>query len=281
MSLYSTRSGVTNHPETTLLQYLTDFVKRGGIVGLGSSNLFKVEERAAGANLSVDVQIGRAYLKRSANCYGVWSDAVENVTIDSNTSGNPRIDAIVLYNDLVSTPGATGAGSDVPNIIAVKGTPAASPTAPSESVIQAAIGASDPYEILGYVTVADSASSIVDANITDARRRVYIKMSAPIERIDFADPFNIDLGKSIKFEITLTADAEPNEPISMEDGDVFKIDVIQGGSGGYVLNGTWWSSIKWPSGSAPTFSTGVGKIDKFIIEKRGTDYEGAIYSIQV
>lgn len=281
MSLYSTRTGIDNHPETTFLQYLTDFVKKGGIVSLGSDDLFKVEQKAAGANMSVDVGIGRAYLKRAANCYGVWSDAVENVAIGANAAGNPRIDAVVLYNDLVSTPGATGAGTDIPQIIVVAGTPAASPQAPSNSAIEAAIGASDPYEVLAYVTVADSASSITDANITDARRRVYMRSLSPIHPIAFDDPFDIDMDDSNKFEITLTADAEPNEPSNMESGDAFKIDVIQGGAGGFVLNGTWWNSIKWPSGSAPTFSTTPGKIDKFIIEKRGTDYEGAFYSLQV
>lgn len=286
MAFYTKRSGVTNHPETTLLQEFTDLVKRGGVVSLDRDHL-KVTQRSAGANMSVDINkgddnFGSVYLKRSGNCYPAYLDAAHNIAIDSNTSGNPRIDAVVAYADLVATPGSTNQGNDVAKFIVVKGTPAASPVAPSSAAIEAAIGASDPYEVLAHVTVADSASAIADANISDQRRRVYFKSTPPLHEIDFSASFGIDLQNSSQQEITLTANATPTEPTNMDIGEFLILDIIQGGSGSYTMGGSWWTGIKWPGGSAPSLSTTAGLRDTFIIRKTSaTRYEGAVYAIGV
>lgn len=286
MAFYTKRSGVNNHPESTLLQEFTDLVKRGGVVSLTRNHL-KVVQRGAGANMSVDISVGddsfgSVYLKRAGNCYPAYLDAAYNIAIGANASGNPRIDAVVAYADLVATPGATNQGNDVAKFIVVQGTPAASPVAPSDSAIEAAIGASDPYERLANVTVADAASAISDANISDERRRVYLKSTPPLHEIDFTASFAIDLQNSSQQEITLTANATPTEPSNMDVGEFLILDIIQGGSGSYTMGGSWWTGIKWPGGSAPSLSTTIGMRDTFIIRKTSTTrYEGAVYSIGV
>jgi hypothetical protein len=48
---------------------------------------------------------------------------------------------------------------------------------------------------------------------------------------------------------------------SVSVGQVFMIDIVQGGTGNNVV--TWFSTIKWPSGTIPTLTTTTGKTDSF------------------
>jgi len=119
-----------------------------------------VTQRAAGANMSVDVAGGRAIIAGSEATYqgSYWAEnrGVRNVTIAAADATNPRRDLIVAR---VRDSAYSGASNDW-DIIAVTGTPAASPvdpTAPANSIL------------LARVAVAALASSIVNANITSLR----------------------------------------------------------------------------------------------------------------
>lgn len=166
MTMYTLRNGATQHPEDSVLQSITDLVYAGGIVGL--SDLL-VEQQSV-ADMTVKFATGRAYIKgASSNAYPVRNTASVNVTIPANSSGNPRIDAIVVYIDKSVDASTPGDGSGVVASMCVQGTPAGSPVAPDATAIQAAVGASNPYLLLAHVTVASGASSIVTANISDQR----------------------------------------------------------------------------------------------------------------
>jgi hypothetical protein len=94
----------------------------------------------------------------------------ESVTIATANTSNPRIDLIVCYVNL----SATFSDSPVNNpgamvYAAVAGTPGATPAAPNSSAIQTAIGASNPYLILGEVLVGANVTQILNSNITDLR----------------------------------------------------------------------------------------------------------------
>ena len=167
MAIYTLRTGATAHPEDSVLQPYTDSIDTGGVLDLSADAHLKVVQRGAGANMSVDISIGRGAIKGSANAYPVRNTTAINAVIGSNTSGNPRKDAIVLYIDLAESPTTTA--DDVVKTAVVAGTPAASPTSPSNSDIQTAVGASNPFLRLADVTVAHNASSITNANITDTR----------------------------------------------------------------------------------------------------------------
>lgn len=126
--------------------WLSDGVIRGDLDGLA------VSQRATSANASVDVATGRAWV----DGHFYESDAVENLTIDANSSGNARIDRIVVKADLSANTIA---------LAVVKGTAAATPTPPA--LTQSA----SVWEIpLARVAVADSFTSIADADITDERQ---------------------------------------------------------------------------------------------------------------
>ena len=57
---------------------------------------------------------------------------------------------------------------------------------------------------------------------------------------------------------------------NVAEGQTFVLIFKQGGSGGYVP--TWFANILWPSGSAPTLTTTVGKHDMFSFTKIGSNY---------
>ena len=83
--------------------------------------------------------------------------ATEVVTITANASGNPRIDNIVM--EVLDT--TFSDASDIAHVIAVPGTPAGSPVAPTVLANQT---------LLAQVAVANGFSTIVSGNITDKRQ---------------------------------------------------------------------------------------------------------------
>lgn len=132
-----------------------------------------VSQRAAGANMSVDVAIGDALIKRSDGTYGhpAWNDAVYNRTIATADGSNPRRDIIVMYIDYGQTP-STGVANNtngVVKIISVPGTAAGSPVDPSNATIQSAVGSGNPFIKLARVRVAAGATSISNSVIDDLR----------------------------------------------------------------------------------------------------------------
>lgn len=173
MALYTLRTGATAHPEDSVLQHLTDQINSSGVFDF-AGNDFKVQAQAT-PDLTVKVIKGRAYIKAiSGNSYPIRADADSNVSIGSNSSGNPRIDALVLFIDLSAAPNSDA--SNVAKLQVVQGTPAPSPSIPSDPVIQAEIGASNPFIRLANISVASGATSIVNANIVDTRVVVGFKV---------------------------------------------------------------------------------------------------------
>lgn len=158
----------TQHPEEIINFLASRLVSVSGVFDV-AGNQFLVEQSDTPA-MSVDVRQGYAFIAKSnlQMVYPVWLKTEDaQVAITSNSSGNSRIDSIVLYIDLGASANPTI--SNVAKLIAVAGTPAGSPTAPDSTAIQAAIGASNPYLVLANVTVASGATTIVNANISDQR----------------------------------------------------------------------------------------------------------------
>jgi len=147
-----------------------DFVGRAGVLKMSTD--FIVAQRLAGANMSVDVSVGTAYVLNSSwsansnthtRYWSVINDATVNAVIGANASGNPRIDIITLKVDTAATP--DGNASNVGSIYVTAGTPAASPVAPATP---------SNHLLLANVAVSNGAVSIVTANITDKRVSLYL-----------------------------------------------------------------------------------------------------------
>lgn len=101
--------------------------------------------------------------------YHGWVTVAEQVTITANASGNPRIDMIVGYIDTTVNPTGLSDNPGVLKFAAVAGTAAATPAAPDDTAIAAAIGGSFPWVLIAQIAVANGFSSITTANITDKR----------------------------------------------------------------------------------------------------------------
>ena len=194
MSLYTIRSGGTSHPESSVLQEITDLIKAGGVQDLSSTNHFKVTEKSGTPDMSVDIAPGHCFIKGTGNCYPARNTVTINQTIPNNSSGNTRIDAIVIYIDLAASPDSTA--SNVAKITVVEGTPAASPVAPTNSEIQTAIGASNPFLRLANVTVDDAETQIQDADIEDKRVQFLLNATRGIKLTARSAPADADVDAS-------------------------------------------------------------------------------------
>jgi hypothetical protein len=102
--------------------------------------------------------------------YTGWNNAATNVTISTADPANPRISAIVIYIDKAASTSASPPNNPgVAKFLSVNGTPAASPTAPNSTAIQAAVGAGNPYIVLANARVNAAATTVTNALITDVR----------------------------------------------------------------------------------------------------------------
>jgi hypothetical protein len=136
---------------------------QAGVLGVD----YKVVQRGAGANMSVDVPAGRAWVSTAAS--GVTSlvhcvnDATANVVVTASHATLPRIDQILLrYNDSTIP---TGSG-DIPTLEVSTG------TATSGATLDNRTGATTPtgsFLRLADILVPAASTSVVTANIRDRR----------------------------------------------------------------------------------------------------------------
>lgn len=88
-------------------------------------------------------------------------------------AANPRITSIIVYVDKgAPTSPVPPNNPGIVKFAAINGTPAAIPVAPSNTTIQTAIGASNPYIVLADIRVNAGAATISNSNITDVRSQV-------------------------------------------------------------------------------------------------------------
>lgn len=274
MAIYTLRSGATALPEDSVLQMITDLIRTGGVLDLSDDDNLKVVERGAGANMSVDISAGRAFIKGSGNAYPVRNTAAINAVIGNNTSGNPRKDAIVLYIDLAESPTATA--DDVVKTAVVAGTPAASPSAPSDSTIQAAVGGSNPFLRLANVTVANNETEITDAEVADARVAFKTRNQLVAASLTYAGTLVVDVGEYNDRYTILTGN--PTVEFANAQIDVpFIFRPIQDGTGGRTI--TWLDDIDWFPSEPPLTSTANHKDAFMFILRSNARYEGYILGL--
>jgi hypothetical protein len=262
------RTGGTAHPEDSFLQYFTDLVVASGVKDLNTTdNHFKVTEKSGTPDMSVDVNTGRCMVRgSSSNVYPVRNSAVSNQVITGNSSGNTRIDSVVVYIDL-----AASANSDSTNVAKFKvvaGTPAASPVAPTDGEIQTSVGGSNPFLRLADVEVINGATSIVNAKITDKRQRTKMRHSNRFQSVAGANTITPDFSQYNIQEYTLDrATTTFNTPIGVSDDDAIVVNLKQDATGGRAI--VWWSNIDW-YGGAPTITPTASRVDSYGFIKRST-----------
>jgi len=264
MAIRSIKTGATGITEAGVLQHLTDMLKASGVLDI-TTTMCQV---AAASGLNVSVAVGRAYLLASGgNGYPVIIDATVSQAVNSNASGNPRITSIVLYKNLAGTANTDDTNTTL--VTAVDGTPAGSPSAPSSSTIQSAVGAGNPWTKLADVTVASGASTLA-GQVADKRTQATWRTDlfnsdawVVVNATGATTTLDLSLGK--KFQVNLQTAATTfvllNVPLNCKSIEV-RITQANGGNSTVI----WWGSLAWPGGSAPTLSTTNAKSDKFEID---------------
>lgn len=136
-------------------------------------NGLAVSQRGAGANMSVDIAVGDAIIMRSDGSYGhpVFNDATENKTVTTADGSNPRRDIVVAYVDYgqARDTGVSNNTNGVVKTMIVAGTPAGSPTDPSNATIQSAVGSGNPFIKLARLRIPAGQTSVTNSLIDDMR----------------------------------------------------------------------------------------------------------------
>lgn len=170
-----------------------------------------------------------------------------NLTIGTPDASNPRLDLVVAYIDnAVSLPSGvpTAAnldGKGVAKSKIIQGTPAAVPSEPNGTAIQASVGAGNPYTVLAQIRVNAGVSVIASSAITD--KRITAKIGS--DKVDWAT-----------LNVSFSAHAASAQTIPGGSGGVvnFATALFNYGSGYNPATSTFTAPIK----GVYTFSTTVG-----------------------
>lgn len=135
--------------------------------GVYEAGDMKVVQRAAGANMSVDVGVGAAWVRGTTvsrqGMYHVYNDGVVNLAVNAAHATLPRIDQVILR---IFDSTDAGSGSDVPTLSVSAG------TATSGATLDNRTGAAAlPTNAirLADILVPAASTSVVTANIRDRR----------------------------------------------------------------------------------------------------------------
>lgn len=138
----------------------------------------------AGSGMNVTVNAGTALVGRDPS-YSINVIGTETVNVGAASPSNPINAVIVAYVDrnVAGDQSVTDNTNDVFKLKAISGAAASNPADPTNSAIQAAIGASNPFIILARVKKRAGATAISSNDITDLRKM----MTLPNGRINNAN----------------------------------------------------------------------------------------------
>jgi hypothetical protein len=88
------------------------------------------------------------------------------------------------------------------------------------------------------------------------------------QSITYGAAITIDCSLGGVAHVTLTGNCTVTLT-NLADGQVFRLYIVQGGSGGYAVT-SWTGVTKWQGGSAPTLTATVGHEDVIEIVKHGS-----------
>lgn len=270
----------------------TDMIESAsGVVDLAGGHLLVHQSASPDMNVIVDEGVGyipnTSFDETDSDSIKFWeavvsgSEGSRTLAIASNSSGQTRIDLICLVID----PGATpdNEASDVADLIRVAGTPGAgAPATPSYHVK------------LAEVTVLNGASTIPNAKIADSRVQLEIKNEFIPETLtgktlsdSVIDPIaetytpsaaataTLDLALSNEHRITMPAGNITIALSNPTNAQKFIVTITQDSGGSRTV--TWFSTIRWVNGVAPTLTTTANKRDVFGFIRTGSGtYDGFI-----
>ena len=133
-------------------------------------------EVVASSGMNVTVKSGTASVGKDPS-YDINIIGTESVSIGAASPSNPMNALIVAYvdRDVAGSTAVTDNTNDVFKLKAVSGAAAATPSDPTISAIQAAIGAANPFIILARVRKQAGATSVAEGDITDLRKMITLR----------------------------------------------------------------------------------------------------------
>lgn len=155
------------HSPAALTQFLRDALD--GEVANGM-------EVVAGSGMNITVKAGTASVGKDPS-YDINIAGTETVNIGAASPSNPMNALIVAYvdRDVAGSTAVTDNTNDVFKLKAISGAAAATPSDPTTSAIQAAIGAANPFIILARVRKQTGATSVAEGDITDLRKMITLR----------------------------------------------------------------------------------------------------------
>ena len=155
------------HSPAALTQFLRDALD--GEVANGM-------EVVVGSGMNVTVKSGTASVGKDPS-YDINIIGTESVSVGAASPSNPTNTLIVAYvdRDVAGSTAVTDNTNDVFKLKAVSGAAAATPSDPTTSAIQAAIGAANPFIILARVRKQAGATSVAEGDITDLRKMITLR----------------------------------------------------------------------------------------------------------
>ena len=273
------------HSEEAMFRLLNKIAgaNNEGVIGTGD---LLVEENGT-PDMDLLIATGDVIIPYQNHFFHSWVTASQEVTITANSSGDPRIDVVAAYIDLTVVQSTTSNNPDALVFEVVAGTPAGTPTAPNSAAIESAIGASNPYTILAEVEVADGATAITNAEITDVREVFVLgvgvsntqtlsnKKISKLVAINEYDNGNLGASPNINWaqgdrqKGLLNANATLTFSNAVE-GQVLTLWLVENGTGGYSI--TLPAGIKYPNGITPSFVTTANAVNVIVIRYDGTSY---------
>ena len=133
--------------------------------------------------------------------------------------------------------------------------------------------------LLGFASLKTALAgdtTVLNTGITTDSMIAGTKRTVPVDHTPgVAGTATLNLSEGVVHDIVMPA-GNITIAISNEvDGHIFTVRILQDGTGSRTV--TWFSTIKWAGGSAPTLTTTADKADMFIFRCTGTDtYDGFI-----
>lgn len=185
----------------------TDLIEAAGVVDVAGGHLLTTETSVPSMNILVDTGVGyipnTAFDETDSDSIKFWEAVVAGVNaertlaIGANSSGQTRVDLICLKIDPGAAPDYYA--SDVAELIVVAGTPGAG------------VPATPAYHLaLSQITVANGATEILNANITDVRVQIVLRADVlPTDLIHDDDVQTLSNKRITKRVVAVASSATP------------------------------------------------------------------------
>ena len=209
-----------------------------------------------------------------------WNDAIDAFLVEHGQAGaHGDISACDITASTVSA--STVSASDVTSSRLITACDITASTVSASTVSASDVTSSRLITASDITATSLAASNVTASAITSQQASTPIKFNdahyAPVTSYtpDAAATATLDVSQAAIHHITMPAGnitiAISNETV----GQCFLIEITQDGTGSRTV--TWFSTIKWAGGSAPTLTTTASKRDTFGFRVTGADtYDGFI-----